>query len=223
MRPCSVILSVCAGLALGLTAAPVQAQLAEVSEKRFEITPFAAYAWGGSFDTDAGGSLGVGSIRIADSFSWGAIISFLAHMGSAVELLYSRQDTDIEFDPVSGSSNATLPGGFAVNYLQIGGRQEFGHSEKLRPFVTGSLGIGILDPKAEELGSSTRFSWSIGGGAKYMFASQRAGLRSDIKLWITPVPSGEYGVWCGFYACVASEGTAWVTQGQWTGGLVIAF
>lgn len=223
MRPCSVILSVCAGLALGLTAAPVQAQLAEVSEKRFEITPFAAYAWGGSFDTDAGGSFPAGSIRIADSFSWGAIISFLAQMGSAVELLYSRQDTDIEFDPVSGSSNTTLPGGFAMNYIQIGGRQEFGHSEKLRPFVTGSLGIGILDPKAEELGSSTRFSWSIGGGAKYMFASQRAGLRSDIKLWITPVPSGEYGVWCGFYACVASEGTAWVTQGQWTGGLVIAF
>ena len=217
MRPSSVVLSVCAGLGLWLAAAPVQAQLTEVSTKRFEITPFAGYQWGGSFDLDAGRSL-----HTTPSFSWGGIISFLAHMGSAVELLYSRQDTDVEFDPVSGATT-TLPGGFAMNYIQIGGRQEFGHSEKLRPFVTGSLGIGILDPKAEELGSSTRFSWSVGGGAKYMFASQKVGIRTDIKLWVTPVPSGDYGVWCGFYSCVATEGTAWVTQGQWTGGLVFAF
>jgi hypothetical protein len=222
MRPFSVVLSVCAGLALCLTAAPVEAQLQEVSEKRFEITPFAGYAWGGSFQTSASGALGAGNIRIADSFSWGGIISFLAAMGSAVELLYSRQDTDVEFNSVSGATT-TLAGGFAMNYLQVGGRQEFGHSEKLRPFVTGSLGIGILDPKAPSLGSSTRFSWSIGGGAKYMFASQRAGIRTDIKLWVTPVPSGDYGVWCGFYSCVATQGTAWVTQGQWTGGLVFAF
>jgi hypothetical protein len=217
MRSFSVVLSVCAGLALSLTPAPAEAQLSDVTPKRFEITPFVGYEWGGSLDLDAGRSL-----HTTPSISWGGIISFLAHMGSAVELLYSRQDTDIELeDPLSPT--ATLPGGFAMNYVQIGGRQEFGHSEKLRPFVTGSLGINVLDPKADELGSSTRFSWSIGGGAKYMFSSGRAGLRSDIKLWVTPVPSGDYGVWCGFYACVAGEGTAWVTQGQWTGGLVLAF
>ncbi len=164
-----------------------------------------------------------GELRVPDSFSWGLVVSFLAHMGSAVELLYSRQDSDIEFDPAAGGTNVPLPGGFAFNYVQIGGRQEFGHSEKLRPFITGSLGINVLDPKAEGVGSSTRFSWSVGGGAKYMFSSQRIGIRSDIKLWVTPVPSGDYGVWCGFYACVAGEGTAWVNQGQWTGGLVFAF
>lgn len=212
-----MVLSVCTCLGLGLAGAPVEAQLQEVSEKRFEITPFAGYQWGGSFDLDAGRSL-----HLTDSFSWGAIISFLASLGTAAELLYSRQDTDIELrDPAAPTT--TLDGGFAVNYLQLGGRKEFGHSEKLRPFATLSLGIGILDPKAEELDSSTRFSWSLGGGAKYMFASQRAGLRTDIKLWVTPVPSGDYGVWCGFYACVAAEGTTWVTQGQWTAGLVLAF
>jgi hypothetical protein len=223
MRPSSVFLSVCAGLGLCLAAAPVQAQLTEVSEKRFEITPVAGYQWGGSFDTGAGQGLPAGTLRLTDSFAWGAIVSFLAAMGSAVELTYLRQDTDIEFDPVAAGSNLTLPGGFAVNYLQLGGRQEFGHSEKLRPFIDGSLGIGIMDPKAPELGSSTRFSWSLGGGAKYLFASQRAGIRADIKLWSTPVPSGEIGVWCGFYSCVASEGTAWVTQGQLSGGLVFLF
>jgi opacity protein-like surface antigen len=222
MRPSSLVLSISAGLALGLAAAPVEAQYAEESPKRFEITPVAGYQWGGAIDTRSGSALPDGSLRLKDSFAWGAIVSFLAGMGSAVELTYLRQDTDIEFDPAGGGSNTNL-GGFAVNYLQLGGRQEFGHGVQFRPFISGSLGIGIFDPEGGDLGSSTRFSWSLGGGAKYMFASQRAGIRTDIKLWSTPVPSGEVGVWCGFYACVAAEGTDWVTQGQLTGGLVLTF
>jgi hypothetical protein len=221
MRPSSVVLSVCAGLALWLTAAPVEAQLGEVSPKRFEITPVAGYQWGGSMDTQGGGSIPAGALRLKDSFAWGVIVSFLAHMGSAIELTYLRQDTDIEFDPVAGSN--TNLGEFAINYLQFGGRQEFGGGGPLSPFITGSLGIGILDPGASELSSSTRFSWSIGGGAKYLFASQRVGIRTDLKLWSTPVPSGEIGVWCGFYGCFASEGTDWITQGQVSGGLVFLF
>jgi opacity protein-like surface antigen len=222
-RPSTAILSVCTGLALGLAAAPAHAQLMEVSEaKRFEITPIFGYQWGGSFDTGSGGALGAGQLQLEDSYAWGGIISFLAQMGSAVELTYLRQDSDIIFDPSGGGAQIPL-GGFAMNYVQIGGRQEFGHSEKLRPFIQGSLGINVLDPKDGDLGSSTRFSWSLGGGAKYMFSSGRVGIRSDIRFWSTPVPSGEIGVWCGFYACVASEGTDWITQGQVSGGLVLAF
>lgn len=223
MRPSSVVLSVCAGLGLGLAAAPVEAQLTEVPvHKRFEITPYAGYQWGGSIDTRAGTGLPAGQLQLKDSFAWGAIVSFLASMGSAVELTYLRQDTDIEFDPAAGGIPLDL-GGFATNYIQIGGRQEFGHGVQFRPFISGSLGIGILDPQEGNLDSSTRFSWSFGGGAKYMFGSGNAGIRTDIKLWSTPVPSGEIGVWCGFYACVAGEGTDWITQGQVSGGLVLAF
>jgi opacity protein-like surface antigen len=222
MRPSSMVVSVCAGLGLCLAAAPVEAQLEETTYKRFEITPIAGYQWGGSFDTQGGGAIPAGALRLKDSFAWGAIVSFLAQMGSAVELTYLRQDTDVEFDPALGGSPTDL-GGFAINYIQIGGRQEFGPSPQFRPFIQGSLGIGILDPKGGDLSSSTRFSWSLGGGAKYMFASGNAGLRADIRLWSTPVPSGEIGVWCGFYACVAAEGTDWISQGQLSGGLVLAF
>jgi opacity protein-like surface antigen len=224
LRPSTAILSLCTTLALGLAAAPAEAQLMEVAEpKRFEITPTFGYQWGGSFDVGAGQGLPAGQLQLQDSFAWGAIISFLAQMGSAVELTYLRQDTDIHFDPSGGGGQVDL-GGFAMNYIQIGGRQEFGHSEKIRPFISGSLGINILDPKEGDLGSSTRFSWSLGGGAKYIFSPDgRFGLRTDLKFWSTPVPSGEIGVWCGFYACVASEGTDWITQGQVSGGLVLAF
>jgi opacity protein-like surface antigen len=223
MPPSSVALSICAGLGLCLTAAPVQAQLAYAEPKRFEITPVFGYQWGGAFETNGGGGgFPAGELKLTDSFAWGAIISFLAQAGSAVELIYHRQDTDIEFDPAGAGGNTNL-GGFAINYIQLGGRQQFGHSEQFHPFVSGSLGIGILDPKAGDLDSSTRFSWSVGGGAQYILASGRVGIRTDIKYWSTPVPSGEIGVWCGFYACVAAEGTDWIGQGQLSGGLVLLF
>jgi hypothetical protein len=178
--------------------------------------PYAGYQWGGSLDVEGG------DLKLKDSFAWGGVLSFLAQRGSAVELTYLRQDTDIEFDP-SGGGAATNLGGFAVNYIQVGGRQEFGRGGALRPFITGSLGLGIFDPKEGGLDADTRFSWSVGAGAKYLFASGRAGIRSDLKLWVTPYPSGSYDVWCGIYACAVVEGTTWVTQGQISGGVFFAF
>jgi hypothetical protein len=222
VRPPSVVLAVTAGLALSLGSAPVAAQLMEVQPRaRFEIVPFAGYQWGGSYETDAGGGFPAGELHLQPSFAWGGILSFLAADNGAVELTYLRQDTDIEFNRVTGGS--TQLGGFAMNYVQIGGRGEFNVGGGVRPFLGGSLGIGILDPKAEGIGSETRFSWSVGGGLIKMFSSQRVGIRLDTKLWITPVPSGDYGTWCDFYGCFVVEGTAWVTQGQASGGLVFAF
>jgi hypothetical protein len=153
MRSSSMVFSICAGLGLCLMAAPVEAQLGYAEPKRFEITPVFGYQWGGAFETNGGGGgFPAGELKLTDSFAWGAILSFLAHAGSAVELIYHRQDTNIEFDPAGAGSNTDL-GGFAVNYIQLGGRQQFGHSEQFHPFINGSLGIGILDPKAGDLDS----------------------------------------------------------------------
>ncbi|HEY8197002.1 MAG TPA: hypothetical protein VIG04_08495 [Gemmatimonadales bacterium] len=218
-----LILLVSASLALGLTAVPVEAQLVEVSDKRFEITPYAGYQWGGSFDTQGNGATPAGTLRLKDSFAWGVILSALKFGTSAIELTYLRQDSDVEFDPI-GSGGSTNLGGFAMNYVQIGGRQHFGRRDSpFKPFASISLGIAILDPKAESLDASTRFSFSLGGGAQYMFASDRAGLRTDVKFWVTPVPNGVYSTWCDFYGCFVDEGTTTVTQGQVSGGLVLAF
>jgi hypothetical protein len=222
VRPPSVVLAVTAGLALTLGSAPVAAQLMEVQQRaRFELVPFAGYQWGGTYETDAGGTFPAGELHLQPSFAWGGILSFLAADNGAVELTYLRQDTDIEFNRVAGGS--TQLGGFATNYIQIGGRGEFDTGGGIRPFLGGSLGVAILDPKAEGIGSETRFSWSVGGGLIKMFSSQRVGIRLESKLWITPVPSGDYGTWCDFYGCFVVEGTAWVTQGQASGGLVFAF
>ena len=141
---------------------------------------------------------------------------------TAVELTYLRQDTDISFDARPGET--TDLGGFATNYIHIGGRYEFPTYGKLHPFINGSIGMTIFDSKTEGIGSETHFSMSIGGGAQYLFPpTERFGLRGDLRWWLTPVPSGDYATWCDFYGCFVSEGTTWVNQGQVTGGVVLAF
>src|SRR5215831_14220608 len=90
--------------------APARAQY--VPPKRIELTPFGAYQWGGSFDTQGFSNILAGQITEKGSFSWGAILSFLAAGNSAVELSYLRQDTDVEFKP-NGGQTRTVGTGFS--------------------------------------------------------------------------------------------------------------
>jgi hypothetical protein len=214
---------VAAGLACALGAMPVEAQLEEIHEHRFELTPFAGYQFGGSLETFANGTIPSGELELSDEFAWGGILGFVTTPETVVEITYLREDADISFkNDFSGTKTAL--GGFAMNYLQLGGRFEFGPSPTLRPFVTVSAGINVLDPKTEGIDSDTKFAWSLGAGArKALGESGRVSIRADARLWVTPVPSGSYGVWCDFYGCFAAEGTAWVTQGTVSGGLAFAF
>src|SRR6478672_3254539 len=104
-------------LLLPAVTAPARAQGSYVPPKRFEITPFGSYQWGGSFDTQAGNGLLAGELSEKASFSWGGILSFLAAGNSAVELSYLRQDTDVEFKPNTGEKK-TVGTGFSNNYVQ---------------------------------------------------------------------------------------------------------
>ena len=208
-------------LLLPAVAAPAGAQAAYVPPKRFEITPFGSYQWGGSFDTQGFSSILAGEISEKSSFSWGGILSFLAAGNSAVELYYLRQDTDVEFKPNSGQSQ-TVGTGFANNYVQLGVRQGLPKTEGLAPFITASMGINVLD--ADNSDSSTRFAWSLGGGAKYMVPNNpRLGFRLDVKWMVTPVPSGTYGTWCDYWGCYVTSGTDWLHQGSAGLGLILAF
>jgi len=83
------------------------------------------------------------------------------------------------------------------------------------------MGINVLD--ADNSSSSTRFAWSLGGGAKWMAANQKVGVRMDIRWMVTPVPSGEYGTWCDYWGCYVTSGTDWLHQGSAGLGLIFAF
>jgi hypothetical protein len=207
------------GVALGLRAPTAQAQLVEVNEHRFELTPFAGYQWGGSLEADLSG-FPAGDLELPGSFTWGGILGFKTSHASAFELTYLHQSTEINFDRATGGT--TKVDDFSVHYIQAGGTWEFGQGQ-IHPFISAGLGMGIFDPSNENLDADTRFSWNVGTGAKYMMKSGRVGIRADLRLWVTPFPSGEYATWCDFYGCFVAEGTEWVTQGTASGGLIFAF
>lgn len=220
LRLSSVLPALAVGCALLLRPVASDAQRSMNPAPRFEITPLGGYQWGGSFDTDFSAAIPAGQLEEEGSFSWGVILSYLTPENSAVELIYLRQSTDIRFDPNAGETKAL--GGFANNYIQLGGRWQLPVELAVHPFITASLGVNVLDPEAD-LSTSTKFAWGLGGGFKYTFPDQRVGLRVDLKWLTTPVPSGDYGTWCDFWGCFVTEGTAWVNQGQATAGLVFAF
>jgi len=221
MRSSARVSVLAATLLVGVTASS-QAQYYGATH-RFEITPFGAYQTGGTFDTDALANIASGKLSENSSVSWGGIISFLTSATSAAEIWYLRQDTDVDFNSDLPSVATQTVGDFANNYIQLGFRQDLPLGEGLKPFISGSLGVNILDPKGQNLDSSTRFSWTLGGGAKWMRPESRFGVRFDARWMVTPVPSGEYGTWCSYYGCYAAEGTAWLHQGSFGGGLIVAF
>ena len=94
MRTFSVSVSLAACLVLAVTANQLEAQgraRSRPKETRFELTPFAGYQWGGSFDTQAGGAVPAGQLKESDTFSWGVILSFTPQPQTAVELTYLAQ------------------------------------------------------------------------------------------------------------------------------------
>ena len=207
----SHVVGVASVLALGAT--PLAAQV------RAEFTPFGGYNWGGSLDTDRQGSIPAGQVKLEDSFSWGGTLSFLVQQGVAVELWYLRQDNQLQFQSQGGAEQSI--GDMATNYIQLGGRWAIPAAMAFQPFITASLGVAIFEPP-RDIDGSTRFSWSLGGGFRKMI-NPKMGIRTDIRWLATPVPSGDYATWCGFYGCYVAEGTEWISQGQVSGGLIFAF
>ena len=227
-RICWLVLLITAGLSVSAAQAqyrtPPRPQPAYF---KFELVPTAGYMWGGSYPIDAVAGVGghpAGDLRIDDSFAYGIMLNFFAQRGTALELTYMRQDTDLRFDPVGSVSSQGNSASFASNYIHLGGRQEFGRGGKLRPFIDGSFGATVFDITEPGIGTTTRFSLSIGGGFQALFGeAERFGLRGDIKGWFTFLPSNDYFYWCDFYGCGVSQGSVTVSQGQVTGGIVIKF
>jgi hypothetical protein len=182
-----------------------------IGEERVELTPFVGYRTGGGFSVIEGGP----GFDIQNSLSYGGLIDFnLRKNNFKLELLYSRQTSRVEAETLLGSGFGDL----AIEYYQGGVLQEVGNPGA-RWYIGVLLGATRIAPKLFD--SETFFSGSIGGGLKF-FPSKRVGLRFDGRAYATFV-SGSAGAFCVNGACVfAYEGsTFW--QGEFTGGLILAF
>lgn len=160
--------------------------LAEDKPPRFEITPFAGYRLGGTFEDDETGD----ELELEDSGSFGISLNMQAEANTQYELTYSHQSTDIDVgDVLPGAPDLDID----LDYLQIGGTYLWDGNVG-RPFLVATVGIAHLDPEASDFDSETYFAFSIGGGWK-VFPTRRLGLRLEGRFYGTVLES-DSAVFC---------------------------
>lgn len=154
-----------------------------------ELTPFAGFRFGGSFEDNAVGT----DLEAGESAGFGVIVDVPAARNTQYELFYGFQRTEL-------APGAAPRFDLDVHYLHLGGTYLF-PGERARPFVAAGLGLTLFDPQGATRDFETRFSVSLGGGVKIPF-SERVGLRLEARGFVTVLPESTQ------IFCVSSGGAA---------------
>lgn len=184
---------------------------------RFELTPFAGYAFGGAFD-DVNG---IDSLDLDDDASLGLILDIRETSHTQWEILYSRQATaaDTTGLPISRSSLD-----LDVHYIQAGGTYQ-GGGNHARPYLAAAIGATHFEPGLSGFDNETFFSFSIGAGLQFR-PNDKLGFRLEARAFGTVLESDsdvfcETGPTTNICAITAEGSVLW--QLETFAGLVVRF
>lgn len=184
---------------------------------KFEITPYAAYRLGGSFDQKDG----AGRVEINDSSAEGILFNIAANPNGQYELIYARQRSDAD---TSGFFPDDPTIDMDVEYVQFGGTYLF-DGEYARPFIALTLGVTQFDPELADTGSESFVSASLGGGVQIR-ARERLGIRLEARLFTTFVDD-DSDIFCasndGVGGCLVRADARMLSQWEARAGLVFRF
>jgi hypothetical protein len=181
-----------------------------------EITPFAGYRFGGSFELVDDGR----NLEVKESAAFGASLGVSVAADGELEALYSRQDTRL----ASGGLFTSTPFfDLVVETYQLGGNYLLREEEdRVRPYIGVGLGVTRLVPEPNDLEHETRFSASFAGGVKAYF-SHHFGLRLEVRGLFTILES-DSRVFCdSFGGCLVHTSGTELSQGEVRGGLIVRF
>jgi hypothetical protein len=182
----------------------------------WEVTPFYGYRVGGDFNKIP--SSEITDIDIRDSASYGLTLGYAFNDNFELEGLWSRQDTTMR---VSFQTEPSEDHDITVEYFHVGGLLLSGDNlDTKRGFFSFSAGVVSFNP--DMFSSETYFSWSIGGGGKFYF-NDYVGLRLQGRFFPTYINSNSSGGWCSVYGCYSTYNSNWLTQTEFTVGLIFRF
>ena len=157
--------------AAGAFALPLAAQSPAY---RFELTPSAAYRFGGEFDN----ANGAADFDVRESDAQGLLLDIRAKdVNTQWEALYARQSTEVETQPAFGGPALDLD----VEYWHFGGTYLF-DGRDVRPFIALTAGLTRLDPAPSRFDAENYFSASLGGGV-HLRAAKRLGVRLEARVF----------------------------------------
>ena len=157
---------------------------------RLEVTPFAGYRLGGSFDAEDN-TAGV-DVDIDDHSSYGLIVNWPAEENTEWEVYLSRQSTSLDTGNLFEPGEAVLDD-LDITYLQAGGTYLF-EGNRAWPFIVATIGASRFEPDDNEFDSETFFSFGIGGGYK-IAPTSRLGLRLEGRV-LGSYLGGDSAVFC---------------------------
>jgi hypothetical protein len=150
--------------------------------------------------------------------SYGFTLDVTLRSQQRLELLWWRQDTRAELDPVGGGMDEVFD--MAVEYWQLGGMTEFPQGN-FTPFAVLTLGATRLVAKGPVVtGDEFRFSGTLGAGVK-IAGQGRVGARLEGRLLVT-ARNTDSAFFCGPGACaVVGGGAGAITQGVLSANLFV--
>jgi len=152
------------------------ARIANADDLNVEITPFAGYRTGGTFDLESID----GSYKLDDSESFGLLLNLRQSGNTQWEVLYSQQQTTARLrDSTSSAPSVDTD----IQVLQLGGTYQ-GDGETARPYVAMTLGGTHIKAIANGSQSDTFFSGSLGIGLN-IAPSKRLGIRLEARVYGT--------------------------------------
>jgi opacity protein-like surface antigen len=128
-------------------------------EMRFEITPLGGFQGGGRFDIQ-------NSNQNADVDShnmYGIALGLRNDPTEQYELLYTRQETNLENNPQFGPLNLN------IEYLHVGGTVVTNDERRVQPYIAGGLGVTRFNTDLPNVNEETHFSINFGGGLRVPF------------------------------------------------------
>lgn len=197
-----------ASVAVAVLLAGVPA-FAQSTANSVQITPFAGYAFGGSVRETAFDE----NRSFESSLDYGGTLNFRVGEGWRFELLYSRQETQLQ-GGLGPSFDVTLE-----RYLA--GIQEEKGEGNVRWFGTFYLGATRFIPGLGGFDDEMKFTGGVGLGVKSFF-TPNVGLRFEVRGFYTLVQS-EGGVFCVNGDCLFAFAGSGLWQGDVSGGLILAF
>jgi opacity protein-like surface antigen len=166
--------------------------LTSAFSQNVEITGYAGGQFNGGLDLST--SL-FRRIEVENSTNYGLSAGYLVGEHYGVEFQWNHTKADTFAQPAGGGSDIKV---FALNQDQYMGNFLFHFTDreaKLRPFAFFGLGASHLSPDRSGVDSTTRFAFSLGGGAKYNI-SKHFGVRGQAKWSPTYITTTDGGYWC---------------------------
>lgn len=180
-------------LATALLLSPVLFPGVAGAEWGLEITPYAGYTIGGSFEDNTTGT----TLDVKEGGNFGLVLGLPDTPETQYELFYGFQRTKV-------TGGGTFGGGtlfdLDIHYLHLGGTYMFA-GDKVLPFISGGLGATHFVPQGSGLNQKSYFSLSLGGGVKIPI-SGHVGLRFEGRGFLTILPDTTE------IFCVSSGGAA---------------